>query len=951
VFQPRTAISSATVVALLLAFAPSAGTQTVGAEGCGGAAKLTVDVGIVKAIGCWTQSTVDGATVYTARYDNQKDGIDLNGFVVTGPKGGGLRINTSTRRVTSVAVDAGADDRAQLNSRNWPGEGQINPLGGPLKLDFVAPMNSPLLLEDLQLGSNSVARSLAGLSPFGTVETPVRLEASGTGSMDLTVMLAGVFTLKGKPQSVTINLETESQEGTKVDGFEIHLQEIDAIKAFKIADLEASYSAANKELSGAANGSFGFVKGDSKGFGFGFKIQDGTITEASLSVSGVQIPIGAAGFITDIAGGFHFENRKEGGGGGVDVGGYCKSLNKTARLAGPQKGTNAAYAWRCDNDGLDMGKACRWQYGGTATSKLANPNDAYTWSCVGAPAGVFLSANAQLGAEFGPPIPTPFGKIPPIRVDAALDIGYAANELLVRIHGGVAIFRLPVGDVYLAIHSNPVGVEFGVGLGIGFPSFRNNENDPFYIGGRVDGWVGGGKFQLQGKGRVALFGAKLFDGRLLVNDRAAGACWVVLGANGGAVYVYGTPDVKTFGIGCGLDDYTEQFPAGRAAAAGQSRSFSLSRAERVLDVKGRGQAPRFTLRSADGRVFRTPTRALSGIAKDHAFFVNEASDTTHVVLRDPEGSWTVTPAAGSATIISLKAAKNAPRERVTAKVEGSGPTRTLVWSSMDRPNTKLLFSEVAASGAEVPILETDRAEGRRRFTLAPGYGKRTLRVVVKHGFGSRQSAVVDSYTVKRPSRLGAPASVSAWRDEQDVVVTWSPVLGANGYMVEVSMRQGGRTVTNYVRRVSSRTRSIVIPRHPGGGTAEAKVYALNSEGALGAKGTDSFPTGPSARTLSEAARRSAESALLRGTGVDLRTHCPENGHCRARAELRLNGRVVATAGYQQTPDTFRVLRLVPKSASARQALRGDGDVRVVVTLTRSSGSATANGRPKGRRAR
>ena len=140
--------------------------------------------------------------------------------------------------------------------------------------------------------------------------------------------------------------------------------------------------------------------------------------------------------------------------------------------------------------------------------------------------------------HFGPEIPSPFGNIPPVRANARLDLGYTGGELVIAIHGGLELFRIPVGDAYLIIHSNS-GVQFGAGVGIGLPSYRNNENDPFYLGLRVDGWVSRGRFQFEGKGKFALFSLKLLEGDGLINDRGIGACWTVLGIPGGAFYKWG----------------------------------------------------------------------------------------------------------------------------------------------------------------------------------------------------------------------------------------------------------------------------------------------------------------------------------------------------------------------------------------------------------------------------
>jgi len=856
---------------LLATLVLAARATPVTAEACKGGTHKTIEAGIVKAVGCWTEATKKGVTVYTGRWEDQPEGIDLNGFRLTGESGGALQIVPDNGEVKSVALSDSASPKAQLNSVNWPGAGEVNPLGDPIKLGFIAPNNGDLLLEDLHLGSNSVAGALAGLSPIGTVETPVRISEGGKGSMDLTIMLGGVFSLKGRPQSLTISLPTESEKGTKLDGFEMKLEKIDTFKVVTINDFEATYSAAKKLISGGANLTFPFSPDGKKGFGGSFALENGLLTELNFSAEGLEIPIGAppGGFVTAIGGGFktNFEKKE------------------------------------------------------------------------------FL-ANARLEAELGPEVPTPWGKVAPIGIKSALQIGNRKEQFYFVIRGGVEVFRLDVGNVYLAIYGDS-GVDFSVGLGVGFPSYRNNDRDPFYIGAQVGGWISKGHFQFEGKGRVALFSLKIFDGEILVNDRAAGACWKVLDVPGGAVYPYGTK-VKTFGVGCGLDHYREKFPGSARVSSRHSQRFRLSRAEQVITVKGAGAPPRFTLRSAAGRTLRTPVDSDASIQRKgfrHAFFVNEETNTTHVVIPRPRGRWTITPYAGSAAITSLKAAREVPRERVRARVSGRGATRRLTWTSLDRPHTKLLFLEKMPGGREVPIFQTDRPSGSRKFRVLTGghYGKRRLHVVVIHGYASRQSGVVDTYRVTRPGRLRPPQRVTGWRDEHDARVAWSGVRGAHGYLVEVTLPNGGKRLTNFVREVSANRRSLTIPHHPGGGRAIARVFALNRDGRLGRPAKATFPTGPPRSSLRVAARRSARTATRRGGRVRLRSSCPRGQHCRVVVELRYRGRVIARDRFQQTPDTFRIVTLRSSSSRARQAVRSGKPVRVGVRVRRVSSRSILNG--------
>jgi hypothetical protein len=915
---------------------------------CPHGTKKPVEVGIVIATACWTQATVSGATVDTAAFADNPNGIDLNGFVITGALGNGLQINEKTNAVTSIQTSSGRPVSVQLNSRNWPVAGQVQALGSPFVVSFSAPTSGSLQLTDIRLGSNQIAGALAGLSPVGTIDTPVMLEPDGEGTMDLTVALAGIFTLKGKPQSVTIALPTKPNEGTKFDGFELSLKEIDGLKFVTVEDLDAHYSASQKLISGSATVKFPFL---SKGIGASITIQNGVLTDLGVNVSGLQIPIGPAGFLTAIGGGFHIS--------GVvtpDVNGYCRSIGYDSGYITGNSG------WQCHKGSStaspDMGKACIFTTGNPATkASYTNANDARSWICSGAPPSVAtsfdLGANASLSAQFGPSIPSPFGEIEPIAADARLDLSYTAQELVVGLQGTFYLFRIPVGDAYLRIHSNS-GVEFGAGVGIGIPSFKNNPNDPFYLGLRVDGWVGGGKFQLEGQGKFSLFSFKVLEGDGLINDRGIGACWTVLGIPGGAFYKWGSSGPEAFGTTCGLGNYREQFPAGSAADAATARTFRLTQSKTVLEVRGTSAAPRFTLRAADGRVVRVPVRGSSVMTRDYAVILNHLNRTTYVILPHARARWTITPYPGSAAVTSVKAAHIAPKERVTAEVVGTGTTRTLVYNALKLPNTRLLFLEVLRNGTKFPILNTAAGSGRHRFRVETGngYGIRKLRVVVIQGAGSTQSRVLARYRVVAPRRLPAPPSVTAWRDGFIVNVHWAGLLGARGYLVQVHQRVG-KQVVSFVRRVPASETQVLIPKFPGlPGKTTATVWTLNSDGVIGTGRSSSFRTTPSAVTFKAAARATARGAYSDRGAVVVRTQCPmsRDGYCQVLLTLVLNGHSIVTAGDQVAPGTSYFVHLRPGNPALRRALaralagRG-GHVRVGCIMFRLSqpGYVNANG--------
>lgn len=72
--------------------------------------------------------------------------------------------------------------------------------------------------------------------------------------------------------------------------------------------------------------------------------------------------------------------------GGLDLAGYCASMNETDYLNGPVQGPNAAFQWYCLSGStkipIVMNSACAWQYP-NAKSVAANDdvNNAYSWSC------------------------------------------------------------------------------------------------------------------------------------------------------------------------------------------------------------------------------------------------------------------------------------------------------------------------------------------------------------------------------------------------------------------------------------------------------------------------------------------------------------------------------------------------------------------------------------------
>ncbi|MDQ4072077.1 MAG: hypothetical protein M3088_04270, partial [Actinomycetota bacterium] len=632
-----------------LVVAPSAGSAAPCSE-------RTAVAGIAVVKGCLSSvSATPSGEVSSGVAEGPQD-VDLNGFIVRLGQDDKLSVNTGTREITTHG------SKVQLGSKNWPTSGKVDPFPPRFALSFIAPLRGSMALEDL--GAFPAMGKFFGdlfSVPLGTLASiPLRLHESGEGSMDITVALRGYFTLKGKEQSVKIRFPTASGKGTRFDGFKFELNEIDALKAITLENLRAEYSAQKQRVGGSATVTFPFSKGGKAqrglGFGVGFLVEKGALSELSGKVAGVKIPVGSGGFITDI----------------------------------------------------------------DALIRLRN-----------AQCGPPINATIGVRGAFEPELETQLGKIPPVAARSTLGFSTTPQcDTIFKLTGGLEIFRLPVGDASIEVYTSGA-IRAGAGLGIGFPSYRNRPDDPFYIGARVGGWFADRKFQLTGSGRVRLARLNLFDGRILLNHRAVGACWKVIGFPGGAVYEYRKRAVETFGVGCGLDRFSEQFPRGASASQSRPRRIRLDRGEVVLHARGRGGPPRFTAHSSDGRVYSAPAPGSRPCSKsrNHLFFVNQTgTNTTHLFIRRPRGTWTITPHAGSPPITSLKAGRRQPRERVRAEVRGTGAVRELVWRSRGRRNTRLIFSEILRGGVEIPILNTDREDGRHVFRVAERrhYGPRRL---------------------------------------------------------------------------------------------------------------------------------------------------------------------------------------------------------------------------------
>ncbi|MGA7396698.1 MAG: hypothetical protein WBW62_04545, partial [Solirubrobacterales bacterium] len=522
-----------------------------------------------------------------------------------------------------------------------------------------------------------------------------------------------------------------------------------------------------------------------------------------------------------------------------------------------------------------------------------------------------LDVDLKAGITAGPQIDLPkIGDVSALKFDGELELNVGKNGFF-DLKGDLALIRIELASFGLKIHFSGA-VAFNAEFGIGIPSFTNDRRDPFYIGAGADGWFDHEQFSVEGNGEFKLFNVNLLKGNALVSDRAFGACWKVLGIPGGAVYPLALARIRTFPVGvCGLGKYRERAPNSPGAAAADGAA-NLADRHGLIRVDGEGGAPRFVMRSGDGRQFTTPAGDGEGRRSDHVFFLDEEGEQTFVVLKDGTGTWTFEELPGSPSISQVQVNEPAPESRVSARIEGRGAQRRLVWNSRssDFQRQRLEFVEHLAGGQKVVIARTRQAAGNRRFRVHQGshYGKRKLEVLVVHQNTPVSKKVLDTYRVNPPQRPQRPDRVRTFRNGGRTVIRWNRTRGARRFLIGLKVQGAGAPLN---RVVSGRRNVVRIDGAPGRRPMIATVRGLNRDGVEGPAGRARFRADSAAQTPNSATRSAVQSARMSRNGtVRVQSHCPQGAHCGYVFTLkRISGSVLDRIEFQQTPDTRKRHRL------------------------------------------
>ena len=200
---------------------------------------------------------------------------------------------------------------------------------------------------------------------------------------------------------------------------------------------------------------------------------------------------------------------------------------------------------------------------------------------------------------------------------------------------------------------------------------------------------------------------------------------------------------------------------GKAAAAQAGRPMNVTIKQgdpsRTIRFDGADGAPRVRVTAPGGQVLESPAGADITLTPALRIMRSERIKATFVGLKDPTpGTYRLELMPGSPAISKVTVALEPPPARVSARVRGTGATRTLAYDVLRRPGQKVTFVEVAAAGKRT-IGTVTGGRGTLRFTPAPGTDRRRIEAQFELAGIGTETRTVAAFTPPSP-RLGKPGA-------------------------------------------------------------------------------------------------------------------------------------------------------------------------------------------------
>ncbi len=361
--------------------------------------------------------------------------------------------------------------------------------------------------------------------------------------------------------------------------------------------------------------------------------------------------------------------------------------------------------------------------------------------------------------------------------------------------GNFKIVTIPVGNASFAYYFGQ-GTDMSASIGIGIPSGTNDPGQPNYIGGSFRGWTTARNFDMEGDARLKVLGLQLAGAKAVVSDYGMAGCLQVIAWVGGGIRWSDGRGEMLGGWSCNIGAYQRQRSAELMAERKGKALIDVDDDVRVIRVHAaeEEEAPDVNLVDENGEVvMEAPDDDdEDGIAHfdDGAAISGSEDNMTAFVLEDDAGGgrFSLEEQPGSSSIERISFAGELPPHNVRARITGKGRKKVLHWRARNIPHQTLQFTEVLPGGREIPILETGKHRGKRKFLPAEGpkaFGvKRKLEVDVLQRFDTpRDEVVADRYKIRRQP---APRKVKRLRtrwEPGEVVVRWRKSARAQSYEI------------------------------------------------------------------------------------------------------------------------------------------------------------------------
>ncbi|MHB8659568.1 MAG: hypothetical protein ACYC91_16775 [Solirubrobacteraceae bacterium] len=353
--------------------------------------------------------------------------------------------------------------------------------------------------------------------------------------------------------------------------------------------------------------------------------------------------------------------------------------------------------------------------------------------------------------------------------------------------------------------------------------------------GMVQGYFGGGSFDVFGEVDVTLLEVFTSKGQFDLSTNIVGACanvsFLGISFDIGGVYTWASKDfhaiggLNVFGLklgegggACDLGPYRPTAPkmligtttvggsgssdhgvrnrlSPRAGTTVTAAQLTVPAGRRGLtwQVKGSGtSAPHLTITAPDGTT--VTSGAKPNLSTGILALEDPSSRTTFVILGRPKpGKWTLTPDRGSITAVTES--DLLPPPSVTAKVRmvRGGDRFVLSYHVVPRVGQRVEFVERAGKGSQV-LGTAGGTRGTLAFTPAPGKaGRRSIVAEVLQNHTPRAAIRVASFTVPPPPVLPAPKRLRIKRSGVRILTTWKSVPGAHGYLVDEHLSSGQKS--------------------------------------------------------------------------------------------------------------------------------------------------------------